>query len=125
MDKIILFVTDDKSIIIDIFFYGDRLKEIINVGGEKVTPSEVESTILELPEVLDCLVVGDKNAITGQMVVAKVVLREGCDELVVKKTIKKHCNEKLEKYKVPSKIILLKQLEFSDRFKKDRFIKEK
>jgi len=31
MDKIILFVTDDKSIIIDIFFYGDRLKEIIKI----------------------------------------------------------------------------------------------
>lgn len=101
-----------------------RIKEVINVGGEKVTPSEVESTILELSEVLDCVVVGDKNSITGQMVVAKIVLCEDANELLVKKLIKKHCNEKLEKYKVPSKIIFLKQLDFSDRFKKERFNKE-
>jgi acyl-coenzyme A synthetase/AMP-(fatty) acid ligase len=98
-----------------------RIKEIINVGGEKVTPSEVESTILEIPEVLDCVVFGEMNSITGQMVVAKVVLGLDCDELIFKRKLRLYCKEKLEKYKVPSKIIFLKQIEFSERFKKDRF----
>jgi acyl-coenzyme A synthetase/AMP-(fatty) acid ligase len=101
-----------------------RIKEIINVGGEKVTPSEVESVILELQEISDCVVVGEKNSITGQMVVAKVVLNDGYDELDVKKSIKKHCKERLEKYKIPSKILLTRQIEFSERFKKDRFNKD-
>ena len=101
-----------------------RIKEIINVGGEKVTPSEVESTILELSEIIDCVVVGEANSITGQMVVAKVVISEDYEELVVKKTIKKHCKERLDKYKIPAKILFIKQIDFSERFKKERFNKE-
>lgn len=97
-----------------------RIKEVINVGGEKVTPSEVESIILGIPEVLDCIVLGEENAITGQMVVAKVVVDNNYDQLQIKKVIKSHCLEKLERYKVPSKIHFIKQVEFSERFKKNR-----
>ena len=51
-----------------------RKQEIINVGGEKVTPSEVESTLLEMPEIADCLVYPETNALTGQIVAAEIVL---------------------------------------------------
>ena len=51
-----------------------RTKEVINVGGEKVMPAEVESIILELPWVKDCVVKGQQNAITGQMVIAEICI---------------------------------------------------
>ena len=45
-----------------------RISEMINVGGEKVFPQEVENVILEIPEVLDVLVYSEKNNITGNIV---------------------------------------------------------
>jgi len=52
-----------------------RNKEIINVGGQKVLPSEVESVLLGMDEIEDCVVYGEQNAITGQSVSCDVVLK--------------------------------------------------
>ena len=108
-------VTDDGYIKII-----GRSKEIINVGGEKVMPSEVESVILEIPEVIDCMVYGEKNAITGQTVVVDVVMQDGIDKKEAKKIIRKYCKQKLDDYKVPTKVNLVKKTNFGDRFKKIR-----
>ena len=51
-----------------------RAKEVINVGGEKVIPQEVEGVLLQIPFISDCIVYGESNAITGQSVSVKVVL---------------------------------------------------
>src|SRR5699024_5983129 len=51
-----------------------RRKEIINVGGQKVVPAEVESVLLKLPAVVDCKVYGEANVMTGQSVAANVVI---------------------------------------------------
>ena len=51
-----------------------RAKEVINVGGEKVIPQEVEGVLLQIPFISDCVVYGESNAITGQSVSVKVVL---------------------------------------------------
>lgn len=51
-----------------------RTKELINVGGEKVLPQEVEGVIMQMPFISDCLVFGEQNAITGQSVSVKIVL---------------------------------------------------
>ena len=56
-----------------------RNKEIINVGGQKVLPSEVESVLLGMDEIEDCLVYGEQNAITGQSVSCDVVLKSGVE----------------------------------------------
>ncbi|NPA52739.1 MAG: long-chain fatty acid--CoA ligase [Aquificae bacterium] len=97
-----------------------RKKEVINVGGEKVLPSEVEAVILELPSVLDCMVYGEENPITGQMVVADVIINDDIDQKEAKKLIRKHCREKLDNYKVPTKINFVDKVNFGDRFKKIR-----
>ena len=97
-----------------------RREDLINVGGEKVTPSEVESTLLEIPEIDDCLVYGEDNAITGQIVAAKVVPGEGVDPDQLKRQIKKYCRSKLSAYKIPARIIICDQTSFSSRFKKTR-----
>ena len=50
-----------------------RIGELINVGGEKLMPAEVESVVLSVPGVTDCRVRGEPNALTGQTVVVDVV----------------------------------------------------
>jgi acyl-CoA synthetase (AMP-forming)/AMP-acid ligase II len=100
-----------------------RKQEIINVGGEKVTPSEVESTLLEMPEIADCLVYAESNAITGQIVAAEIVLKAGNDPKVMKRAIKNYCRAQLSPYKIPARIQFKEATNFSNRFKKMR-IKE-
>jgi len=97
-----------------------RTQEIINVGGEKVTPSEVESTLLEMPEIADCLVYGESNALTGQIVAAEIVLKAGTDLKVMKRAIKNYCRSQLSPYKVPARIQFKEATNCSNRFKKMR-----
>jgi acyl-CoA synthetase (AMP-forming)/AMP-acid ligase II len=97
-----------------------RNNEIINVGGEKVLPSEVESVLFQMQEIKDCIVFGESNPITGQMVVAKILSEEELKVSEAKKRITAFCTGKLERYKIPAKIILMDESEFSERFKKKR-----
>jgi acyl-CoA synthetase (AMP-forming)/AMP-acid ligase II len=97
-----------------------RSKEVINVGGEKVLPTEIESVILELPEILDCKAKGVNNSITGQMVVVDVVAKKEYNTQEIKLLVRNHCRLRLDAYKVPAKIKIVDGLEFSDRFKKVR-----
>ena len=101
-----------------------RAKEVINVGGEKVLPTEVESILLEIDIVLDTLVYGVKNAITGQSVVADIVLVDGIETKSAKKKIRKYCRTRLSGFKIPTKLIFLDKTNTSDRFKKIRLSKD-
>ena len=95
-----------------------RSKEVINVGGQKVLPSEVESIILEMEEISDCMVYGEKNAITGQTVVCDVVLNNKIEN--IKKRVRVFCKDRLDAYKIPTKVNVVDKTNFSDRFKKIR-----
>ena len=97
-----------------------RRADMINVGGEKVTPSEVESILMEIPEVADCLVYGEQNAITGQNVAAQIIPRERTDLPALKRRIKKHCRKSLVPFKVPARILFPEAALFGNRFKKSR-----
>ncbi len=81
-----------------------RTSELINVGGEKVYPAEVESVLLEVPGVKDAIVGKMFNPILGNVVTCKIATDAGVNLVELKKTIQKHCVEKLEKYKRPVKI---------------------
>lgn len=95
-----------------------RSKEVINVGGQKVLPSEVESVILSMSQISDCMVYSEKNIITGQTVVCDVVLKVDCEN--IKKELRLFCKDKLEAYKIPTKVNVVEKTNFSDRFKKIR-----
>lgn len=99
-----------------------RTKEVINVGGEKVLPQEVENAILEIPFIKDCLVYGESSAIVGQSVSVKVVLdaKISLSNLELKKQIRKHCKDKLAHFKIPTKVEIVESLAMSERFKKLR-----
>ena len=95
-----------------------RAKEVINVGGQKVLPAEVESIILSMEEISDCMVYGEQNAITGQTVVCDVVLNKNIEN--IKKRVRVFCKDRLEAYKIPTKVNVVDKTNFSDRFKKIR-----
>lgn len=97
-----------------------RVKELINIGGKKALPSEIESVIMELENIADCVVYGEQNAITGQSVSCDVVLKSDMAKDELKKLIRSTCASKLERYKIPSKINVVEKIAFTNRFKKVR-----
>ncbi len=97
-----------------------RESEIINVGGEKVYPAEVESVLQELDELADATVFGKPNPITGQMVCARVQPVGQVEKKPFVALLKSHCRQQLQAYKVPVKIELVCDSQHSARFKKIR-----
>ena len=104
----------------DYFKILGRKSEIINVGGEKVYPAEVESVVLEVEGVEQVTVFGERNAITGQMVVARVKPASNIEPQGLTQSIRKHCQSKLARYKVPVKVLLSDEEHHTERFKRDR-----
>lgn len=97
-----------------------RVTDIINVGGQKVYPSEVESVLLEVDNIKDAVVYGVENPLMGQVVAAKVALCFKEDLKVIKQRIQKHCKGNLDSYKVPVYIEIMDENSISERFKKFR-----
>lgn len=115
------FVTGDAVEVRDDFFkILGRKSEIINVGGEKVYPQEVENVILENDFVIDAFIFGEANPITGKMVSAKIVIKEGMDEKEAVFRIKQMCRQKLASFKVPMRITVTTEFLHGHRFKKTR-----
>jgi long-chain acyl-CoA synthetase len=100
-----------------------RVSEVINVGGEKVAPLEVEATILELPYVTSAVVRGEPHVLLGQIVTAKVAVSESEQATVetqLAAAIRKHCRARLAGYKVPMKIAFVTGGLLTDRQKANR-----
>jgi long-chain acyl-CoA synthetase len=97
-----------------------RTSEIINVGGEKVYPAEVESVIQQMEGVEDVTISGEPNAVTGHIVKARVKLRT--DEALgdFRKRMRGFCKDKLPAFKIPQKVVLVNQEFYGERFKKMR-----
>ncbi len=104
----------------DYFRILGRVTDLINVGGQKVYPAEVESVILELDNVEDVAVFGEKHALLGQIVVAKIVLDSPEPVESVKKRVRQACIAQLAAFKVPAKVVLAEGALHSARQKKIR-----
>ena len=74
--------------------------------------------ILSMDEIDDCMVYSEVNVITGQTVVCDVVLHEEKEN--IKKIIRLFCKDKLDAFKIPTKVNVVEKTNFSDRFKKIR-----
>lgn len=97
-----------------------RKSEIINVGGQKVFPAEVESVIQQMDAVEDASVNAEPSLLTGQIVKVRVKLSSDESAADFKKRMRIFCKGKLEAYKIPQKIELVDHLMFGNRFKKMR-----
>jgi len=100
-----------------------RKSELINVGGEKVYPAEVESVILEMTEVADASVYGERNPITGSIVCARItpteVLNDEEKKMLIR-AVKSFCRERMQSFKVPVKVVVVEREQHGGRFKKMR-----
>ncbi len=76
-----------------------RDDDIINVGGFKVAPNEVEDVAMSLPDIKDCICIAEDHPVMGKALKLVVVLNEGYT--LDKRKIARHINAKLENYKVP------------------------
>lgn len=97
-----------------------RKSEMINVGGEKVYPAEVESVLQLMEGVEDVAVCAEKNPITGQIVKAKVKLSTNESLPEFRKRMWSFCQETMPKFKIPQKVVLVNDWMHSERFKKMR-----
>lgn len=104
----------------DYFRILGRITDLINVGGQKVYPAEIEDVILGLDNVLDVAVYGEPHPLLGQIVVAKVALAAPEDAAGLKLRIRKACQAALAPYKAPTKVILSEEALYSARQKKIR-----
>lgn len=88
----------------DGFFYlGARAREIINVGGRKIAPQEIEQVLLRHPAIADCACLGipDPQGIAGQIISVYLVAEPGLDALPRFPELAKLLRQSLEPYKMP------------------------
>ena len=97
-----------------------RKSDIINVGGEKVFPAEIESALAEIPFIKDCQVFAEKSLITGNIIVANVVSSSDKPFSDQKNEIRKLLHNKLNRYKIPVKFYFVDTIIYNDRMKKIR-----
>ncbi len=97
-----------------------RQSEIINVGGEKVYPAEVESVLQMMDGVEDVAVSAEPNPISGQIVKARVNLTAEESLSAFRKRMREFCKGKLSRYKIPQKVQIVEASLHGERFKKMR-----
>jgi acyl-CoA synthetase (AMP-forming)/AMP-acid ligase II len=97
-----------------------RDSDVINVGGEKVTPLEIESVLIGAENIRDVRVYGEKDAVFGARVVADVQLLTDEDPTDLRRRLRRICLEKLARYKVPVRFNIATSPFYSQRFKKVR-----
>ncbi|WP_417207267.1 acyl--CoA ligase [Antarctobacter sp.] len=85
-----------------------RLKEIINRGGEKVSPLEVDGVLMDHPSVAQCVAFALPHPKLGEEVAAAVVLREGC--AATEQEIRAFATERMADFKVPRRVVILEEI---------------
>lgn len=98
-------------------FLKGRNDDIINIGGEKVIPHEIEDVVKQISGIEDVVAFGIDHEIFGQIIKVNVIKKGNSD--LDKSKILSHCIKNLEKFKMPSKI------EFVDNIPKNEYGKVK
>ena len=85
-----------------------RLKEIINKGGEKISPLEVDNILMDHPNIEQAVCFGYEDKMLGEDIATAIIIKEGmkCTE----DDIKIYANEKLAKFKIPMKIFFVNEI---------------
>jgi len=97
-----------------------RQSDIINIGGQKVYPAEVESVLLDCPQVEDAIVYGEPHPLLGKIVCADVVLEANSSEVEMRQSIRDFCRKRLLTFMIPIKTNFVKEIPQSHRLKRVR-----
>jgi acyl-CoA synthetase (AMP-forming)/AMP-acid ligase II len=95
-----------------------RASAVINVGGQKVHPSEVEAILNEIEGIEAVSVYGMEAPITGSSVACEIVVSGDEGSRVWKRTIRNHCRGKLAPWKIPSSVKIVDTISVNIRMKK-------
>jgi len=103
----------------DRYYFTGRRDGVINIGGMKVHPEEVEAVINRHPRVRMSLVYTRKNPIMGAIVAADVVLEPGIESSktgleAVQSEIMRHCRTELASHKVPVALKFVNSLQVAE-----------
>jgi oxalate---CoA ligase len=85
-----------------------RLKELINRGGEKISPREVDEILMDHPAVAQAVTFALPHDKLGEEVAAVVVVREGKE--VGERELRDFCAKRLADFKVPRKVVFLAEI---------------
>ena len=85
-----------------------RLKELINRGGEKISPIEVDTILMDHPAVAQCLTFAVPHAMLGEEVAAAIVLAEGAT--ATEAELRDFAAQRLAQFKVPRKVVFLDEI---------------
>ncbi|MCF8296024.1 MAG: fatty acid--CoA ligase family protein [Saprospiraceae bacterium] len=97
-----------------------RETDMINVGGRKVFPQEVEDVLMGMDNVIDASVSAKEHPLLGEVVKATIALKEREDMNLFKNRMRKYCHGLLAPYKIPVYLEIVEQAGVSDRMKKVR-----
>jgi fatty-acyl-CoA synthase len=89
-------------------YFVDRIKDVIKTGGENVASQEVETMLFKCPGVIDAAVIGLPHEYWSEIVTAVVVPAPGQE--ISEESVIKFCKQNLAGYKVPKKVIIVKEL---------------
>ena len=94
----------------DYYYILGRADNVINVGGEKIAPSEIENTLFDVPELKGCACIGipDTEGILGEIPLLLYVVKEGCT--IEAETLQKIISSKIGVYKTPRKFAEVKAI---------------
>ena len=104
---LIEWIDEDKGL----FKFKSRKNELINVGGYKVNPGEIENVLLSIKGIQNALVYGKANSVLGNILCADIKLenRDSISEI----EIKKYLSDKLQDFKIPRRIKFIEEFDLT------------
>jgi acyl-CoA synthetase (AMP-forming)/AMP-acid ligase II len=96
-----------------------RASALINVGGQKVHPAEVEAVLNTVPGITASKAFAKPNSITGSAVACEIVVSEEKELRAWKRAIRNHCRGKLSPWKIPSNIAIVASFSVNRRMKQE------
>jgi acyl-CoA synthetase (AMP-forming)/AMP-acid ligase II len=85
-------------------YHAARKKEIIKVGGKRVSPKEIEEVIVSMPGVVDCTISAEEDSVLGEAIKAALVVNPDHAEMTVE-NVREYCSQHLAAYKIPTNIV--------------------
>lgn len=92
-----------------VFIVG-RIKEMINRGGEKISPYEVEDVIRQLPMIKEAAVIGIPHHLYGEEIVAYIRQKQHDHNDELEQLVIDHCERNLTSFKCPAKVVIVEDL---------------
>lgn len=97
-----------------------RVKEMINRGGEKISPIEIESFLMRHPKIMEVIVFGVSDSKFGEQIGAWIKLRDG--QRAEAEDIREFCRNRIAHYKIPTHISFVSEFPMTQNGKVQRFV---